>query len=80
MNMEKEKTYFLPGELVIVKHDIPNKPIMYVVRKEEGYRILSHEDDLKVQLMGMRCRWFTADGSMQEDVFNTKDLEHYNNG
>ena len=28
-----EKTFFNPGDLVIVKHDIDNKPVMFVVEK-----------------------------------------------
>ena len=25
-------------------------------------------------LIGIKCRWFTTDGVLQEAVFNTKDL------
>ena len=30
-----EKVFFQPGDLVTLKQDIPNKPIMIVVKKEE---------------------------------------------
>ena len=29
-----EKVFFQPGDLVTLKQDIPNKPIMIVVKKE----------------------------------------------
>lgn len=31
--MENEKQYFLPGDVVTIRQDIPNKPIMLVVKK-----------------------------------------------
>ena len=33
------------------------------------------KDDKEGILRGIRCRWFTKDGHMEEGVFNTKDLE-----
>ena len=57
-----EKVFFMPGDLVTLKQDIPNKPTMLVVKKEDQ------------TLKGIRCRWFTKDGVLQEEVFNTKDL------
>ena len=30
----EEKVYFMPGEVVTLKQDIPNKPVMIVVKKE----------------------------------------------
>ena len=64
-----EKVFFMPGDLVTLKQDIPNKPTMLVVKKETY--IYKKEDQT---LKGIRCRWFTKDGAMQEEVFNTKDL------
>ena len=29
----EEKVYFMPGEVVTLKQDIPNKPVMIVVKK-----------------------------------------------
>lgn len=70
--MEESKMYFLPGMLVTLKQDIPNKPIMIVVRKETSIfkNRLSDENILR----GIRCRWFTSDGLLQETIWNTKDL------
>ncbi len=70
--MEENKMYFLPGMLVTLKQDIPNKPIMIVVKKETSIfkNRLSDENILR----GIRCRWFTSDGLLQETIWNTKDL------
>lgn len=66
----EEKTYFLPGDLVQIKQDLPNKPTMIVVKKEVSIFKNGQSDILK----GIRCRWFTKDGVLQEAVYNTKDL------
>ena len=41
---------------------------MLVLRKEQS--LFKDSPELK----GLRCRWFTDSGLMQEAVFNTKDL------
>ena len=70
----EEKIYFLPGDVVTLRQAIPYKPTMIVVKKET--KIISprksagKEDCLK----GIKCRWFTSTGELQEAVFNTKDL------
>lgn len=69
----EEKIYFLPGDLVQVKQDLPNKPIMIVVRKESS--ILKNKMNGENVLKGIRCRWFTTTGVMQEAIFNTKDIQ-----
>lgn len=74
--MENEKVYFKPGELVQLKQDLPNKPIMLVVKKENSILRNKVSDD-KI-LKGIRCRWFTKDQFLQEAIFNTKDLEYIN--
>ena len=49
---------------------------MLVVKKETS--IFKHDNkrvsDKKPVLIGIRCRWFTTDGTLQEAVFSTKDL------
>lgn len=70
----EEKIYFLPGDLVTLKQDIPNKPTMMVLKKESLlFKHLKDEDAASV-LKGIRCRWFTTSGQLQEAIFNTKDL------
>lgn len=74
--MEENNIYFNPGQMVILKQDIPNKPKMLVVKKETS--LFKHEakkDDKKPILIGIRCRWFTTNGELQEAVFNTKDIK-----
>lgn len=76
-NSQENKTYFNAGDIVQLKQDIPNKPIMIVVRKETS--IFKHDqkrlEDKKPILIGIKCRWFTKDGALQEAIFNTKDIE-----
>lgn len=64
----ENKVYFLPGDLVTLKKDIPNKPVMIVVKK-----ITKHFKD-NPYFQGILCRWFTTEGLLQEEVWNTKDL------
>lgn len=73
-NMEEQNIYFNPGDVVQLKQNIPNKPTMIVVKKETS--IFKHYKDKikKPILIGIRCRWFTSYGELQEAVFNTKDL------
>ena len=69
----EEIVFFNPGQLVTLRQELPNKPIMIVVKKETS--LFKHkEEDKKNVLRGIRCRWFTASGELQEAVFNTKDL------
>jgi hypothetical protein len=30
----EEKIFFMPGDIVTLKQDIPNKPVMLVIKKE----------------------------------------------
>lgn len=68
--MDDNKIYFQPGDLVTLKKDIPNKPTMIVVKKVTTIFKNDNESSLK----GIRCRWFTKDGLLQESIWNTKDL------
>lgn len=71
--MEEDKIYFNAGDVVTLKQDIPNKPIMVVVKKASY--IFKHDTDKKSALKGIKCMWFTKDGQIQEYIFNTKDLQ-----
>ena len=72
----EDKIFLNPGEIVTLKQDIPNKPVMIVVRKETS--VFKHDNkrlnDKKPILIGIRCRWFTTTGQLQEATFSTKDL------
>ena len=67
----EEKIFYLPGDIVTLKQNIPNKPIMIVVKKETSMFRKEGEEGI---LKGIRCRWFTQQNAIQEAVFNTKDL------
>ena len=66
-----EKIYFVPGQIVTLRQDIPNKPKMLVYRVE---RSIIRNDDKNALLKGVKVRWFTENGFLQEAVFSTKDL------
>ena len=71
----EDKQFLNPGELVTLKQDIPNKPTMIVVKKETS--VFKHQkkiDDKRPILIGIKCRWFTKNGELQEAIFSTKDL------
>ena len=69
--MIDDKIYFTPGQRVTLRQDIPNKPIMLVYRVE---RSIIRNDDKNALLKGVKVRWFTENGFLQEAVFSTKDL------
>lgn len=69
--MEDEKIFLMPGDLVTLKQDLPNKPTMIVVKKKT--MTIKGEEPGKF-LQGIICRWFTSDGHMEENLFSTKDL------
>lgn len=69
--MQEEKIYFAPGDRVTLKQDIPNKPEMIVYRVE---RSLIRNNEHSNILKGVKVRWFTKDGFLQEAIFSTKDL------
>ena len=68
-----DKIFFMPGDVVTLKQDIPNKPTMLVLKKET-YIFKNKTDNKEPILKGIKCRWFTTTGEMQEAIFNTKDL------
>lgn len=69
---EDLKVYFLPGDVVTLKQDIPNKPTMIVVKKVTS--TFKNEDTKDEFFRGILCRWFTLEGVIQEAIFNTKDI------
>lgn len=71
MTNQEEKTFFSPGQMVKMKQNLPNSPIMIVYRIERSIMRNANGRDI---LKGCRCRWFTTDGHLQEAIFSTKDL------
>ena len=70
----EEKVYFMPGDIVTLKQDIPNKPKMLVICKVTSYLRPKDEDEKTGYFKGIKCRWFTTSQELQESIFNTKDL------
>ena len=74
MFMNEEKVYFAPGDLVQIRQDIDNKPVM-IVKEKETKRFNPNKEELGSNfLVGIRCIWFDKEQRLQEAVFNTKDL------
>lgn len=49
---------------------------MIVVKKETSlFKHDTKRNENKPVLIGIRCRWFTTTGAIQEAVFNTKDIQ-----
>lgn len=69
--MEENKIFFQPGDIVVIKQNIPNKPTMVVLKIE---RSIIKNDGQNPYLRGVKCRWFASDGKIQEAIFSTKDL------
>lgn len=70
----EENIFYKPGDIVQIKQNIPNKPLMIVVKKETSL-FKNNMEDKKNVLKGIRCRWFTTTGQLQETIWNTKDLQ-----
>lgn len=70
---EEDKIYFLPGQIVRLKQDIPYKPDMVVIGKVTN--VFKHQGDKNNTLKGIRCMWFNTKMELQEGIFSTKDLE-----
>lgn len=69
--MNEEKVFFTAGDVVSLRQDVPNKPMM-VVKSIDKVAALGE----KPMLFGITCFWFTEIGEYQEKRFNTKDLVH----
>lgn len=73
MNNMEQKQFFLPGDLVTIRQDLPMKPKMIVVKKvTKNIKIDGQRNDY---FQGILCRWFTTELMLQEAIFNTKDLK-----
>lgn len=67
------KIYFMPGDIVTLRQDLPNKPNMVVVKKKT--LTIKPKDGSKSEFFqGILCMWFTTQGELQKEVFSTKDL------
>ena len=70
-----EKIYYTPGQVVMVKHDIENKPRMFVIEKVTK-NFLDKDGEKTSFFVGIKCGWFDAQQIYREGIFSTKDLIH----
>lgn len=80
--MTMNMIYFSPGDRVIIRQDLPVKPVMVVKEvKKTKFRVSVNDskNDLveKATLIGIVCFWFSDNYKYQEAQFSTKDLVHY---
>lgn len=68
---ESEK-FFSPGDTVVLKQPVSNKPIMIVKTID---RVAEVHD--KPKLLGVTCMWFNTKHELQTARFSTKDLDKY---
>ena len=73
---EEQKVYYNPGDLVTVKHNISNKPTMWVVEKSTRSLINKDTNEKENIFLGIKCRWFDNNQVLHEDLFSTKDIKH----
>ncbi len=66
-----DRVYFNPGEVVTLKQDVPDKPIMIVKSIDKAE--IAGKDGRPV-FLGVTCIWFTTARLFQCQRFNSKDL------
>ena len=69
---QPDPMFFSPGDTVILKQSVGNKPLMIV-------RTIDKDDVIggKPKLLGVTCVWFNTLQELQLARFSTKDLQHY---
>lgn len=75
----EEKIYFVPGDIVTIKHPLPNKPNKMLVCEKVERSIKLQDGKIETSFVGIKCRWFNVNQELQEAIFSTKDLIHVNN-
>lgn len=72
---DESRVFFNPGDLCTVKHDIENKPIMWVVEKCTRSLLNKESKEMENVFLGIKCRWFDKNQVLHEELFSTKDLQ-----
>lgn len=75
MITENEKIYFVAGDLVEVRHEIENKPKMFVTDKIIK-SIKDKDGNVESVFLGLKCKWYDKNQVLHEAIFSTKDLIH----
>lgn len=73
--IESEKIYFIAGDIVEIKHDIENKPKMFITDKIVK-SIKDKDGNIENVFLGLKCKWFDKNQVLHEAIFSTKDLKH----
>jgi uncharacterized protein YodC (DUF2158 family) len=71
IDKKKDELFFSPGDQVMLKQDLDNKPKMMVKSVDRLSEL--HE---KPKLLGITCQWFNTNKELQTARFSTKDLIH----
>lgn len=75
MDVNVEKTFFVAGDIVEVRHDIENKPKMFITEKiTKSFK--DKDGNVENIFVGLKARWFDKNQVLQEAIFSTKDLQH----
>ena len=73
--MDIEKTFFVAGDVVEVRHDIENKPKMFITEKiTKSFK--DKDGNVENIFVGLKAKWFDKNQVLQEAIFSTKDLQH----
>lgn len=75
MNIEQEKIFFVAGDIVEVRHNIDNKPRMFVTDKITK-SIKDKDGNIENVFLGLKCKWYDKNQVLHEAIFSTKDLKH----
>lgn len=75
MMENNDKTFFTPGQVVILRQEIDNKPKMIVIEKVTK-NFMNKDNDKSSLFVGIRCAWFDKNQVYREGIFSTKDLIH----
>ena len=75
MNIEQDKIYFVAGDIVEVRHNIENKPKMFVTDKITK-SIKDKDGNIENVFLGLKCKWYDKNQVLHEAIFSTKDLKH----
>lgn len=68
----EDREFFKGGDIVTLRQDIPNKPVMLVDKIDR----LKMSDSSSISLIGINTIWFDKNGAIHKHRFNFKDLEH----
>ena len=71
---DENRVYYNAGDVVTVRHDIPNKPVMWVVEKCVRSLFKKETNEMENVFLGIKGRWFDKNQVLHEELFSTKDL------